>query len=236
MPSDKLALFEQLGGEFLISPGELRDKLSGTKAFIFDWDGVFNNGIKTGDAGSPFSEVDSMGLNMLRFGYYLKFGFIPEIYIVTGEDNPSALNLSRREHFKAVYLKAKTKTAALAHIQATADLESSAIAFMFDDILDLGLAGVVASGFFVKRTANPLLNEYVRRNNLASYITANVGGHNPVREVCELCLAVLDNFDEVVALRIANAPEYQEYLRLRNQPITAFFRSSQETFEEFQYS
>ena len=84
------------------------------------------------------------------------------------------------------------------------ETDSSQMAFMFDDILDLGLAATTGAGFFVRRDANPLLNDYVKRNNLADYQTASVGGQNPVREVCELCMAALDNFNEVVALMILN--------------------------------
>ena len=165
----------------------------------------------------------------------LRYGLIPAIYIVTGEQNPAALHLSTREHFKAVYLKAKVKTEALEHMQENADVDSSVMAFMFDDILDLGLARACEVGFFVRRKANPLLNEYVRRNQLADYMTANIGGQNPVREVSELCLAALGNYSEVVALRVENAPKYQEYLELRNQQPTALYRYDKGRFEEIQY-
>ena len=235
MSLEALAKFKNTGGEFLIPPADLAQKILGLRAFIFDWDGVFNDGIKAGKEGSPFSEVDSMGLNMLRFSYYLKFGFIPTIYLVTGEHNPSALHLSEREHFKATYLKAKVKTMALEHILAGAELAAAETAFMFDDILDLGLAEAVGTGFYVSRQANPMLNDYVRQNQLADYQTANAGGRNPVREVCELVMAVLDNFTEVVSLRVNNDPQYQEYLRQRNQMSTGFYLYQDGSFQEFQY-
>lgn len=223
-----------MGGEFFTSPGDLQGKIQGIKAFIFDWDGVFNDGVKADTGGSPFSEVDSMGLNMLRFSYFLEYGFIPEIFLVTGENNPSALHLAEREHFRAVYLNAKVKTEALAHMLKYVETDSSQMAFMFDDILDLGLAATTGAGFFVRRDANPLLNDYVKRNNLADYQTASVGGQNPVREVCELCMAALDNFNEVVALRVSNDPKYQEYLGERNQLATTFYRYNSGAFSEFE--
>lgn len=233
MPAEIQSKFASIGGEFIGSIDELQDKILNLKAFIFDWDGVFNDGVKTGSGGSPFSEIDSMGLNMLRFGYYLKFGFIPDIYVVTGENNPPALHLSRREHFKATYLKAKVKTEALAHIKSTNDISNGAVAFMFDDILDIGLAADVGLGFYVSRSANPLLNEYVATKGLAAYRTANTGASNAVREVCELCLGVLGNYSEVVDHRVANSPVYQDYLRLRNTPTTTFFKFDSDQFEEF---
>lgn len=54
-------------GQFVTSEADIAKRLSKAKAFIFDWDGVFNNGFKQGQAGSGFSEVDSMGTNLLRF-------------------------------------------------------------------------------------------------------------------------------------------------------------------------
>jgi len=46
MTSDISAIFTQLGGEFITPVSELAEKLSSVKAFIFDWDGVFNDGTK----------------------------------------------------------------------------------------------------------------------------------------------------------------------------------------------
>lgn len=236
MPTNIQSKFQSIGGEFATSFTVLREKISGLKAFIFDWDGVFNDGVKADAGGSPFSEIDSMGLNMLRFSYFLKFGFIPDIYIVTGENNPPALHLSKREHFRAVYLKAKVKTDSMTHIKANNNFDNGQVAFMFDDILDMGLAEIVGTGFYVSRTANPLLNDYVAGNNLAVYRTANSGGGNAVREVCELCIGVLENYDEVVKLRVSNDPVYQEYLSLRNKLQTSFYINKSGQINQFQYS
>ena len=55
-------------------------------------DGVFNNGMKTGEQGSLFSDVDAMGTNMLRFNYYLNNNkTIPLSFIITGSNNQSAI-------------------------------------------------------------------------------------------------------------------------------------------------
>jgi hypothetical protein len=81
-----------------------------------------------------------------------------------------------------------------------------------------------------------MLNEYVRRHKLAAYEPAMTGGGNPVREVCELCISVLDNFDQVVALRVANDEKYQAYLKLRNQLDTSYFKYDLGVFKQFEYS
>ena len=73
MQTEQLAaLFStQAGGEFVASPRDLQHRLQNIRAFIFDWDGVFNNGAKTGAGGSGFDEADAMGTNLLRFGFWL---------------------------------------------------------------------------------------------------------------------------------------------------------------------
>ena len=60
-------IFESEGGEFITPPFVLMEKLKNIKAIVFDWDGVFNEGVKGGGNHSGFSEIDSMGTNMLRF-------------------------------------------------------------------------------------------------------------------------------------------------------------------------
>lgn len=78
-------LYTSLGAEFVISQEQLHAKLKGIKAFVFDWDGVFNNGDKPARGSSHFSEVDSMGTNLLRFSHYLHHGELPLTAIISGE-------------------------------------------------------------------------------------------------------------------------------------------------------
>src|SRR5271170_3910119 len=108
-------IFTELGGTFCRPFAEFKDKLSKIKAYVFDWDGVFNNGVKTAQGGSPFSEVDAMGTNMLRFGHWLKYGELPCVGVITGEDNPTAQYLTEREKFHALYFKSTDKLIAFDH-------------------------------------------------------------------------------------------------------------------------
>lgn len=223
-PSEDIEkLFTTKGGEFKLSAEGLSNKLNNIKAFILDWDGVFNDGKKANNEGSPFTEVDSMGLNMLRFSFYLKHGFIPAIFIVTGENNLPAIQLSKREHFNGVYIKMKNKNQALTHINSNFGIKNEESSFVYDDILDLGLAEAVSLRFFVKRGANPLLGDYVNNNKLAEYFTANSGRDYAVREVSELCIGLLGNYNEVVKQRVEFSLEYQEYLSARNNQHTQYF-------------
>jgi len=226
-------LFSSKGGIFGVDVQILSSKLNNLKALILDWDGVFNDGIKDDDNGSPFSEVDSMGLNMFRFSFFLKHGFIPAIFIVTGENNRSSLHLSKREHFNSVYIKLANKEKALDHIVRSHQLGNDNIGFVFDDILDLGMAANVGLRFFINRHSNPMLNKYVVTNNLAEYYTANNGKNHAVREVCELCLGLLDNFNEVVENRVSFSDKYNEYLSQRNRINTEYFTLEDDLIKEY---
>ena len=216
-------LFIEQGGVFVTSSDSINEKLPRIKAFIFDWDGVFNDSYKRDATGSPFSEADSMGLNMLRFSYYLKFGFIPKIFVITGENNQPALILSRREKFNGVYLKVKHKLDALKHINNDCGLNSEEISFAFDDILDLGLAKSVGLRFMVQRNASPLLSAMVIKNGWTDYFTANTGGQHAVREISELIIGLNGNFESVISNRIDYSDSYQTYLQERNANAPLFF-------------
>ena len=98
-------IYETIGAEFLISAEEIVKKHTEIKAFIFDWDGVFNTGEKLGSGSSSFTEIDSMGTNMLRFSYYLQNKQNPITAIISGERNESAFYFSEREHFNSSYFK-----------------------------------------------------------------------------------------------------------------------------------
>ena len=109
MTEEIAKLFQQGGGEFISPPSLFADKLKGIRAIIFDWDGVFNDGFKQGQEGSPFSEVDAMGTNLLRFALWNRDSQQPAVAIITGEVNLAAQTLGTREHFHQVYSLAKDK-------------------------------------------------------------------------------------------------------------------------------
>ena len=216
-------LFTAQGGAFISSPDVLKQKLHDIRAFVFDWDGVFNDSYKRDNSGSPFSEADSMGINMLRFSYYLQYDYIPGIFIITGENNPAAINLSKREKFTGVYLQVKNKLDSLQHINDNFAVTPDQVAFSFDDILDLGLAKMVTLRFMVKRPASPLLSAMVVKNSWTDYLTANAGGQHAVREITELMIGLNGNFEEVINNRIDFTDAYQSYLQERNTITPSFF-------------
>ncbi len=228
--------FETAGGEFISPLAVFTEKIPLIKAFVFDWDGVFNSGFKQDDAGSPFSEPSSMGINMLRFSGYLKKGKAPLIFIITGENNLPAIKLANREHFAGVYLSVKNKLTALAHINKEFGIKPHEIAFSFDDILDLGMAKEVALRFQVSRKANPLMDEFVKAQKIADYKTATEGITHAVREICELAIGFNGNYEQTLSERMRFSKTYQQYLEERNRAIPLFFEGKTGEILSFQNS
>jgi 3-deoxy-D-manno-octulosonate 8-phosphate phosphatase (KDO 8-P phosphatase) len=219
-------LFEKGGGEFISPPSLFIDRLKRIKAVLFDWDGVFNDGFKQGTFGSVFSEVDSMGTNMLRYALWRASSLLPATAvlpvtaIITGENNPSALQLAQREGFHAVFSLMKNKGEAFARFIAEYRLQASEVLFFFDDILDLSVAQQCGARIMIGRTSTPMLTKFVKSSGMADYITAHDGGHHGLREGMELVVGLLGQFDDVVKNRMAYSENYQSYLTARRQTTT----------------
>ena len=212
-------------GVFVTEPLQLLQRLRRIKAFVFDWDGVFNNGEKNESGSSPFNEVDSMGTNLLRFSQYLRTNEVPIVCVISGENNKAAAILAKRESFHAVYSGIKLKTEASEHICATYGIKSEEIAFVFDDVLDFSLAEKAGLRFMVSRTCNPLLTDYAVKNQLVDYLTATSGGNGALREVTELLMGMGGKYNEVIKHRMNFSEIYQQYLAERNKSTPLFYTS-----------
>ncbi len=208
--------FIGIGGEFLIPEPELAKLVPGINTFIFDWDGVFNNGIKGTDKGSLFSEADSMGCNMLRFNHWRITSSMPCFFIVTGENNLTAIDFAKREHFNGVYTNCKNKKTALDNITEIYNVLPAETAFIFDDILDVAAAACCKLAICVRRKASPLFTEFILENLICQYVTGNEGGNNAVREVAELIVGLTGKYSETINKRIEFDSDYQQYLSQRN--------------------
>lgn len=221
--SDTEQIFTGLGGRFLTPADEIREKYSKIKALVFDWDGVFNDGFKHHESGSLFSETDSMGLNLLRFNYYASHNKLVNTFIVTGLNNVMAVTFAEREHFNGIYLNYKFKEEAFEEIRKQTGCGFEEMAFVFDDVLDFGMAGRCGLSFFIPRNAAPLTRNYVLGNSLCDYITAHEGSGYAVREICELLIGLTGNFNEIIENRIRFKGIYEEYFLTRNSVNTRVF-------------
>lgn len=216
-------IFVQNGGVFHIRYMQFLQKLQEVRAFIFDWDGVFTEGTKTSGNKSSFSEADSMGLNLLRFAWHLKYGINPLCFIITGLHNETAIEFAKRERFNAVFLNFKSKHEALTFIENNYEVKASECAFFYDDILDLSICNEVALRFQIYRKSSPVFNRYVIKNKLADYTTAVSGGQHALRECAELCISAFDIYDKCVEERVAFSDTYQNFWDKRQDIKTEFF-------------
>lgn len=223
MPIRDLNIGSLFKGKFLTNAGTLQQKLQRVKAFLFDWDGVFNDGEKKENGSSAFSEVDAMATNLLRFNHYLRHQQVPLVAVLSGEKNVSAFTLAEREHFHAVYYKIKHKINALSHFCEAYELQHEEVAFFFDDVLDLSVAARVGLRIMTGRPANPLLLKYAEDHLLADYITANDGGRHGVREGIELLMGLTGQYNETLDHRIQFTAVYQDYLTQRDKAVPEFF-------------
>jgi 3-deoxy-D-manno-octulosonate 8-phosphate phosphatase (KDO 8-P phosphatase) len=213
-------IFSGMGGKFISEPENIRDKFKKIKAIIFDWDGVFNDGIKFGEEGSLFSEPDSMGTNLLRFNYYLTHNRLLKTYIVTGLYNPSAVTFAKREHFDGIFLNYRHKEEALKLICEQNEIRPDEIAFIFDDVLDLAVARLCLLSILVRRRASPLMEKFVLAKGICDYVTGREGGEYAVREVAELLMGLSGKFDETIEKRIEFNGLFTEYFEARQQVVT----------------
>ena len=212
-----LAYFLEQGARLYISGREFREKLQAVHHFIFDWDGVFNKGVKMDQDGSPFSEPDSMGTNLMRLSCYLKTGEVPLMGIMTGAYNRGAMYFAEREHFDFMVRGYKNKNVALKLLLDNFGINARESLFAWDDILDLPVAKWAGLSIQIRRDANPLLNRFAAEECLVDYQTAFPGGSNAVREISELFLAAQGNSAECIHARMNYTGMYKTYLEAKTK-------------------
>jgi 3-deoxy-D-manno-octulosonate 8-phosphate phosphatase (KDO 8-P phosphatase) len=220
-------------GVFVSSPSEIQQKLQSIKAYIFDWDGVFNDGHKHSDGSSSFSETDSMGTNLIRFNHYLKHNELPAASIITGEHNKAAFYFAQRENFQDVYYKIKHKETALQHFCDQNNIKPSEVLFVFDDVLDFSAAKIAGIRIMVSHSCNPLLINFAIKNKLVDYITFHDGANGAIREVSELIIYLSKLFDETIEHRMQFSEVYKSYINQRNQaPLFYTFKDNKITQQD----
>lgn len=224
--------FTAIGGQFITPASQLAEKLKNIKAFVFDWDGVFNDAIKSTGHPNGFSEADSMGINLMRYDYYYRNGQLPVAAIISGEENPTAFDFAHRESFYAFYFRIKNKNEAFEHFCKAHSLQPENVAWFFDDILDLGMAKICGARFYLGRKSQPLTTRFVLENGLTDYITAHEGGQHALRECAELIMALNGTFDQLVNNRLSFAPNYAEYFAKRNEVKPLRYTRTEEGVQE----
>lgn len=194
---------------------ELLRRLARTKAVLFDWDGVFNDGFKDAEGGSPFSEVGSMGVNLLRFALWLRNGSLPKAAVITGQHNPYAERFAQRERLHGVYMGFTNKPEAFDAFLAEQNLHPEEVAFFFDDVLDLPVAQRCGLRVMIGSPVTAWLSEQFVQRGAVDIITSAPGGANGLREATDAVIALLGNGDAVINERAAYSSTYRDYLSHR---------------------
>lgn len=221
-------IYTSIGGNFITNEALMQEKLKSIKAFVFDWDGVFNNGEKSGGGSSNFNEVDSMGTNLLRYSFFLKNNQLPTTAIISGEKNESAFWFCKRECFNFSFFKFANKIHALNYICQQQNIKPNQVAYFFDDVLDLSMAKLCGIRILINRKNNPSFKKFVIKNQLVDYITASESGQFAVREASELLIELSGNYNQTIQNRMDFSESYKTYINSRNQNSTQFFTYSNE--------
>ena len=214
-PAELEKYFSALGAVFVTPRREFLERLRRIRALLFDWDGVFNPGLKGEGVANTFTEPDSMGTNLLRYALWRANGSLPVTIIVSGAENPSARKFAVRERFTAVYTNVLDKSRVIAQIRKTYGIEGAEIACVFDDVNDLAVAAECGLRCLVRRDASPLLQDFVAEHGLCDYITAMGSDRHAVREVAELMMGLLGDFDAIAASRMRFDSDYATYFNAR---------------------
>ena len=206
-----------------IEESELRKKLTHIKAWLFDWDGVFNDGHKGADKNNTFSERDSMGTNMLRYAHYLRTKQQARIAIITGASNAAPINFGTREHFHAIIPSALYKRDVVEMLLNQWGIKPEETAFFFDDILDLNVCEIAGLRIQVRYPASESFNRYVDRNNFADIITMTSGRDQAVRHVADYLIDLQGQTDDTISGRMHMSASYKQYFEDRQKIETKIF-------------
>jgi 3-deoxy-D-manno-octulosonate 8-phosphate phosphatase (KDO 8-P phosphatase) len=210
-------IFSQIGGKFLWEDDLILNQFLEIESLILDWDGVMSDGRKDRHKNSTYSELDTMGINMLRFGHFIRTGKIMPVLIVTGEENPTAWYVAERDRFSGVFYGVKNKAQIDQKIKEELELDVSKALFFFDDILDFALLRKCKMGIGIHNPSMPLLQNLILKESQCAYITQNGGNHHGVREACELLLGISGKFEESMENRTLFSPLYKDFLNERNK-------------------
>lgn len=213
--------FIDIGGQFFTSGFDLRERLPNIKAIVFDWEGLFNNGEKRLSTEGGHSEIDTTGIDLLRFGFFLATGEMIKTAIITGSKNLAAHEFGKKEHFDNVYCESRDKAIAFQHFSDTHHIKPSEVICLFSDITDVPIARTAGISLAVGRSCNPIFMEYLIKDKVADYISSCHGHENVVREFTELLLGLLNKHFEAMDERAAYGDKYISYRNGKSKISTA---------------
>lgn len=148
------------------------------RALVFDVDGVLTDGGvwwgPNGEEWKRFSFIDIMGVSLA-----LKAGLI--VGLISGEDSPLVDRFAVKMGIVDVAKGCKDKAGALREFAERRGLPLDAIAFMGDDVNDLGAMEIAG---YTATTANAV----PRVRERAAFVSTRRGGDGAVRELVDRIL------------------------------------------------
>lgn len=175
---------------------EIENLARNIKLIILDVDGVLTDGSlyfdNKGQEFKAFNSKDGHGIRLL-----LENGI--EVAIITGRQ--SELVKHRAENLRIspelVYQGYRDKIPAYQDLLLKTNFESSQIAYVGDDVIDLPIMSQVGFSIAVADA-----NWFVKEN--ADWTTTECGGKGAVREVCELILNAQGKLDALYSAYLHN--------------------------------
>jgi 3-deoxy-D-manno-octulosonate 8-phosphate phosphatase (KDO 8-P phosphatase) len=177
LPANSI-LPEVLGTIQHLSPVKFARRARRIRLVLTDNDGVLTDtGVyygAEGEAVKRYSIRDGMGMERLRV-----LGI--ETGIITGEKSPNVKRRAEKLKLKHLYLGVKDKTAALAGIRLETGFSNEEIAYIGDDVNDLGIMDVIGESGLIAAPADAM--PQVR--SAAQYVCAWRGGNGAFRDFAE---------------------------------------------------
>ena len=148
------------------------------QCLLLDVDGVLTDGkliyTSSGEEMKAFNAQDGLGLALARRSG-LRLG------IITGRTSPMVERRARELNFDFLRMGSSNKSEAIRELMKETGIDASAIAYMGDDLNDLGAFAMVG-------LAIAPANAVTDVKNRADYITQASGGCGAVREAVEYIL------------------------------------------------
>ncbi len=167
----------------VLSPEELHARALNIRLVLSDNDGVFtDNGVYYSEKGEEFKRFsirDGMGVERLR-AHGVQTG------IITGEVSPSLVKRAQKLHITALYLGVSDKLSRLDDVLRDTGLRTSEIAYIGDDVNDVGIMRAISKDGLAATPADGL--QFVEP--FIHYRSRADGGRGGFRDFAEWLIAL----------------------------------------------
>ncbi len=169
-----------------LSGPQLRARAAAIRLLVSDVDGVLTDaGVyysAEGEALKRFSMRDGMGVELLR-------GAGIQTALLTREQSPIVAARAKKLQIETLWSSQRDKLEALPRLVQELGVPAHAVAYIGDDVNDLGALRWVAEAGLAVCPADAVPKVL----SVAHFVTAARGGHGAFRELCDL---ILDNQKE----------------------------------------